>query len=57
MTALDAMAEVFSDETSATSAAAKGCAPHTQRKNELTPLRSPQARHKCGQFGVLFSGD
>jgi hypothetical protein len=56
-TALDAMAEVFSDETSATSAAAKMCAPHSHRKNGLTPLRSPHARRKCGQFVVLFSED
>jgi hypothetical protein len=48
------MAEVFSDETSTTSAAAKRCAQHTQRKNELTPLHSPQARHQFGKFGVLL---
>jgi hypothetical protein len=29
---LDAIAEVFSDETSETSAAAKRCAPHSHRK-------------------------
>jgi hypothetical protein len=51
------MAEVFSDEASATSAAAKRCAPHSHSKNGLTPLRSPHARHKFGQFVALFSED
>ena len=48
ITALDAMAEVFSDETSATSAAAKRCAPHSHRKKGLTPsTRAPQIRSIC----------
>jgi hypothetical protein len=45
--ALDATAEVFSDENSTASAAAQKYAPHSLRKNGLTPLRSPHARHKC----------
>jgi hypothetical protein len=46
-----------SKDFSAFSIIAKRCAPPTHTYNELAPLLNPQARHKCGQFGVLFSGD
>jgi hypothetical protein len=53
------MAEVFSDARPKPffNIINKRCAPHTHRKKGLKPLRNTQARHKCGQFGVLFSGD
>jgi hypothetical protein len=57
--ALDAMAEVFSDARPKPffNIIDKRCAPHTHRYKGLTPLRINIARLKCGQFGVLFSGD
>jgi hypothetical protein len=59
ITALDAMAEVFSDARQKPffNIIHKRCAPHTHRYKGLTPLRNTHARNKCGQFGVLFSGD
>jgi hypothetical protein len=56
ITALDAMAEVFSDETSATLQPLKGVPTLTQQERADVTAQSTRAP-KCGQFVVLFSED